>query len=1048
MPKKVKTKDKVDEIVDEIEKEEDDKLEDLVLTDMASDPDDITFAMQDMKVRGLKKTMSKLPEHSKKEYVSKLMGESGEEEREGPEDDYSMERRPGPGRDSEEEYDEGSMPMQYGRQEYPDSASREDERVYYDSRELTRGGYPPPPPLPPNPLYSGEEEVEEEQLYKRNLKILDQNLAAADFHRRRMGQRRQRNMGASVDRGYLQQKRNEAAEAKNVFDKTRVAAEIGAETRSSRQCRAFFRECPVKTLAKAPTTAGGEAEGESSADNQPFLNRAVNNIRRVLLGSPQTGTKQKRVNEIKEAIQQLNPPRNHGGSEVKVVLNIGPTPPDLHRAGVVMQPYGQPDPNALNGLVSPGIMAPQGPPTPGLVNVLFPNGQLSAQQQPYVPLNPPGPTQLYPASSSMPPPPPRFSSSIPPRFSSSPPPPSKIPQMPPVKPTTFHDMLTSSITPVKSTSPRPTSPPTRKTMVYYNPSSTKATKTSSPTPKISSPSSVELDSLEQMLKTTIEPEFEEVTTNFHSVEVSNDSNAPVSFVEEEDEREETLDDLLPSKTPITKDEYAQNLRETLNIFDRFKQAHQPKPTTVKPTPKPVKVAKKSHTSTKKASSNRVATSNRPQKHGTTGTRGKGASKRPSNSKGETEDVPQEDIYEIIDFIKLLRKRNRNSKAKKKANKGKGGKGKGHKKGGDDDSSEESSEEDYYSQGPIVAVPPPTDRFKVMWKSSSALLKDGFYHLLFSNKRAKPLPIPIVHHQSPGSVHVDDHDYHDEYPEHDEPSQGDEPHDDEPHEDEPHEDEPHEDEPHEDDERPKDDEPAEDDDHHKDDEHDADDDELAEDDEHHKDDVDEPTDDDKAYEDDKVSEDEEPLEDDDSPEEDDEPPKENKTPKNKSKQTKAKGSKTKQKKVSPKKRTRPYHRPGRSGSKKKTGSSKLLIAVPDGAPSFKMSQLEPSMFPDEFNEEVVPHHKYYDSVESSSFEMPSGESTEPELVYSPFSSSRYKPKSTAKSKSKGRRTSLGMRSKVKKKRKGGVKRIGEVSSKATTSATTTAKPRRRVLKYRG
>lgn len=85
---------------------------------------------------------------------------------------------------------------------------------------------------------------------------------------------------------------------------------------------------------------------QDTAANTPFLSRAVNNIRRVLLGSPGgESSKAKRVNEIKRVVQELNPtPLNHGGSEVKVVLNIGPSPPpnpynmmpgaDLHRVKI------------------------------------------------------------------------------------------------------------------------------------------------------------------------------------------------------------------------------------------------------------------------------------------------------------------------------------------------------------------------------------------------------------------------------------------------------------------------------------------------------------------------------------------------------------------------------------------------------------------------------------------------------------------------------------------------------------------------------------------
>ncbi|ODM94419.1 hypothetical protein Ocin01_12261 [Orchesella cincta] len=731
--KKVKKKDKVDEIVEQIEKEEDDKIEDLVLTDMASDPDDLTFALKDLKVRGLKKTMSKMAPDSKKEYISKCgrAAPPPDDDEPHPEDDYSMERQRERYEGSEEEYDEGSMPMHMRhehdpRHEYPDSASGEDERLYYDPRELTRGGYPPPPPTPPTPLYGREAE----EMYESNLKMLDQNLAAADYLRRRLGSRRERNMGGA-DRGYLQRKRNEAAEAKNVFDKTRVAAEIGAETRSSRQCRAFFRECPVKTIAKSPGE-GGDAE---NADTQPFLNRAVNNIRRVLLGGQPQATKQRRVNEIKEAIQQLNPPRNHGGSEVKVVLNIGPTPPDLHRAGVVMQQYGQPviptpDPMMItaNG-VSPQVnmmpqvsMMPQVPPSPAVVMV---NGQqLATPPSPYMTqMNPPGPTQLYPATSATPP---------------------KLPSM---KPTTFHDMLTNGMPKkVIKTTPKPGPSSTRKTMVYHNPSAASKTVRPSTTSRlpsltVSTPSSVEFDSLEQLLKTTLPPENEE-TTEYPSFDETNGPGGLFSDEQEEEEEEErvqTLDDLLPSKRPISKEEYAQNLRETLSIFDRFKQANKNKtqPTTVKTTAKPRETAQRQPASNKKVkkfSNNRVASANNSKKQtakgkgsqkqvakGSKKQTGKGSSKKPS--KGESEDIPQEDIYEILDFLKLVRKRNRDRKGQKKANKGHKGKGKGTKKGGDD-SSEESSEEEYYSEPPLVAVPPPTDKFKVMWKPSSSILKDG------------------------------------------------------------------------------------------------------------------------------------------------------------------------------------------------------------------------------------------------------------------------------------------------------------------------------------
>lgn len=139
-------------------------------------------------------------------------------------------------------------------------------------------------------------------------------------------------------------------QADNVYDKSRVAAEVGQVTKSNRQCRALFNECPVTSITRpiAQITSegglgniGGLGNGEGGGGGgPPFLNRAVNNIRRVLLGSPSGGesSKTKRVNEIKQAIQELHPPARAGaGSEVKVVLNIGPSaPPPVDVNRVIM----------------------------------------------------------------------------------------------------------------------------------------------------------------------------------------------------------------------------------------------------------------------------------------------------------------------------------------------------------------------------------------------------------------------------------------------------------------------------------------------------------------------------------------------------------------------------------------------------------------------------------------------------------------------------------------------------------------------------------------
>lgn len=205
---KVKKKDEVDKMIDQMQEDEDDKIEELVLTEMAEDPNDLKYALDDMKVRGLKKTMSKMPPNSKKSYIAKLMKEDSLEAELGEDMDPEM-----------------RMPIRFmgnrPRHDYPmpmaPDSSMEDS-YYYNTRELVRGGFPPPPQTPPVP-HGGRKGNHE--LYEKNFKILEETLGPPPpGYRPRgppphmMGRREKKNMqwGGPPPRGFLQKKRGEVEE--------------------------------------------------------------------------------------------------------------------------------------------------------------------------------------------------------------------------------------------------------------------------------------------------------------------------------------------------------------------------------------------------------------------------------------------------------------------------------------------------------------------------------------------------------------------------------------------------------------------------------------------------------------------------------------------------------------------------------------------------------------------------------------------------------------------------------------------------------------------
>lgn len=224
-----KKKDEVDRLIEAMRKEEEEKLEDIVLDELAQDPKDLRYALEDIKVKGLKKTMSKMPKKSKNKYVTKLLGGESPEEEDLIED--------------EEDPDmfkalQGRYEKPEGYDEYPEaSGSMEDPyghySQHYDTRYLTRGAYPPAPPAPPVPDYG----VSDEELYKRNLALLEKNLEhevpEGFMHRRIMripnyghhphsmsrppsmssGRRRSKDVKHTApQRAFIMKKRGEAAE--------------------------------------------------------------------------------------------------------------------------------------------------------------------------------------------------------------------------------------------------------------------------------------------------------------------------------------------------------------------------------------------------------------------------------------------------------------------------------------------------------------------------------------------------------------------------------------------------------------------------------------------------------------------------------------------------------------------------------------------------------------------------------------------------------------------------------------------------------------------
>lgn len=220
------------------------------------------------------------------------------------------------------------------------------------------------------------------------------------------------------------------------------------------------------------------------------------------------------------------------------------------------------------------------------------------------------------------------------------------------------------------------------------------------------------------------------------------------------------ENILPTKYPMSKEQYAQTLRETFNIFNKFKEAHKtPVPVTIVRSterPKPTSQAVTRKPANQKKENNSKKNEPKPA------VKNKG-------TKGEQADLEQADIEneddDLTNVIKLFQNfRNRNkprSKAEKKAalakkkaqKKAKLAKKKAQKKGKgkkkDKDESSEENEKLPPRPRPLVAVPPPHIRQKIHWRSGTTLVKDGVYHLLFGKKATKPLP-PRFPHFHPGN----------------------------------------------------------------------------------------------------------------------------------------------------------------------------------------------------------------------------------------------------------------------------------------------------------
>lgn len=222
-----KKRDEVDKIIDKMKRDEEDQLEEEVLTQLSEDPSDLKFALEDMKVRGLKKTISKMPAKSKTKYLSKLLGNESEEE-----DDVEV----------VDDHDPDMSKALLGRFEPPQKFEEEESEslerylprrrpgpypMYLSPKDLTRGAFQPPPNAPPAPDY----EMQEDELYKRNYNLLEKNLGEmpGGFMKRRgsyqpsgpgprppshmFGWRRGREVRhAASQRAVIQKKRGEAAE--------------------------------------------------------------------------------------------------------------------------------------------------------------------------------------------------------------------------------------------------------------------------------------------------------------------------------------------------------------------------------------------------------------------------------------------------------------------------------------------------------------------------------------------------------------------------------------------------------------------------------------------------------------------------------------------------------------------------------------------------------------------------------------------------------------------------------------------------------------------
>lgn len=294
-------------------------------------------------------------------------------------------------------------------------------------------------------------------------------------------------------------------------------------------------------------------------------------------------------------------------------------------------------------------------------------------------------------------------------------------------------------------------------MTYHSPPSPTALNKPLLAP-LSTRSTVPLESLEQLLKATSASMSEEGSTDmpeFEETTMMSENILESSASVENDE---------PGSVESPKDKYAQNLRETIDIFKRFKEAHHNPKKSIQTTPKP------KHVMMPIVKTTMISPFEQEQRNVTRIMNKLAlalAGKKPPNDNAQDDvdddgegseltegfDIPSElgleheesDLNEILQFLKKFRIKNKpklKGKGKKKKKKRKKKKQQKHS------SSEESSEEvHHYQPPPLVAVPPPHIRTQIHWKSGSTALKDGFYHLLFGKRVAKPLPPLPVHFDS-------------------------------------------------------------------------------------------------------------------------------------------------------------------------------------------------------------------------------------------------------------------------------------------------------------